>query len=736
MSIDAILQQTFGFPAFREHQRDLIDGVLAGRDVFGVMPTGGGKSLCYQLPAIAQEGCAIVVSPLIALMKDQVDAAKANGIRAACANSAVSDADRYEATKAYREGQLDLLYLAPERLAMAGVLDRLRACPSGKPAFFAIDEAHCISEWGHDFRPDYLGLQRLREAFPDIPIAAFTATATSKVAQDIETRLRLRDPIRVRASFDRANLFYDVRTKTKWKEQLVGFVRERQGQSGIIYRATRKATEDTAALLMANGIDARCYHAGMDPQERARTQEAFIRDDAPIIVATIAFGMGIDKADVRFVVHGDLPKNVESYYQETGRAGRDGEPSYCLLLFGTGDVIKQKRMLEGILDADERHRTLSLLKEMERFAATPSCRRRALLRYFGEDYGKENCGSCDYCTGEFRAVDATREAQMVLSAMARTNERFGAVHVCDIVSGANTAKIRQFGHDQLKTFGVGKDKPKTHWRRLLDALVVGGIVRIDDSDSFAIPKLTPEAWEVLRGKRSFERQEDTRSEPGRKQRGATLTDGDPPHDAGLFAHLRETRKALADAEEVPPYVILTDRSLRLLAAHLPSTLPELEPIHGIGQHRLQRYGQPFLDAIAAYRKDHPELTPTADPPSPRMETAVPIADVLSSTILETESLLSEGLSLEEIASRRNLKSGTIRKHIARLIEDGRDIDWKRFVDADTEAVLRPLFAKHGPASLTPIVQEAQGRAMYDHAEILRAVLLREAEDSVTFGPES
>ncbi|MEM7386936.1 MAG: RecQ family ATP-dependent DNA helicase, partial [Verrucomicrobiota bacterium] len=487
--IEEKLQEVFGFSGFRPHQRELVEALLAGRDAVGVMPTGGGKSLCYQLPAVLSEGCAVVVSPLIALMKDQVDAALANGIRAAAVHSGLPDSVRLDAARAYRDGELDLLYVAPERLSMAGMLNRLTHCPRGRPAFFAIDEAHCISEWGPDFRPDYLALGQLREALPDVPIGAFTATATRKIAADIEQRLLLNEPIAIRASFDRENLFYEVRAKRDWESQLVQFIKEREGQSGIVYRTTRKSVEATARLLQANGIDARGYHAGMEPDERSDTQEAFIRDNAAVIVATIAFGMGIDKADVRFVIHGDLPKNIESYYQETGRAGRDGEPSHCLLLFSSGDVVKLRRLTESVADEAERERTLQLLREMERFASVPTCRRKALLAYFDESYPKDNCESCDVCTGDFQQVEATREAQILLSAIARTGERFGAVHLCDIVTGANTARIRQFSHDQVKTYGAGRNRPKTFWRSVLSGLISNDIVQLSN-DQFAVPKLT------------------------------------------------------------------------------------------------------------------------------------------------------------------------------------------------------------------------------------------------------
>ncbi len=723
--MDETLHRVFGFTAFRKHQRELVSGLHEGRDVFGVMPTGGGKSLCYQLPALLGPGCAVVVSPLIALMKDQVDAAKASGIRAACANSSISDEDRRAAVRAYQNGELDLLYLAPERLAVHGMLDRLRYCPSGTPAFFAIDEAHCISEWGHDFRPDYLALGRLRQEFPGVPIGAYTATATEKVADDIEERLSLKNPVKVRASFDRDNLFYEVRVKKDWKAQLIAFLNQRSGQSGIIYRATRKSVESTAALLVASGIPAKAYHAGLEPNERSQTQEAFIRDDASIIVATVAFGMGIDKADVRFVVHGDIPKNVESYYQETGRAGRDGEPSHCLLLYGAGDIIKQKRFIEEIEDEAERRRTLALLQEMERFASVPTCRRRGLLGYFGEIYAEENCGGCDFCAGEFRSVDATRDAQMVLSAMVRTGERFGGVHICDIVSGANTVKIRQFGHDALKTYGVGKDKPKTHWRNILNALIAAGDVKTE-GDGFAVPKLTPSAWEILKGQRTFSRQEDTRVEP--EKGGRVGQTDDPPHHNGLFERLREVRKLLADTHDVPPYVIFSDRTLRQMAAYMPGEAAEMMSIHGIGQHKLDTYGTPFVQAIVDYMAAHPETAKARVNGSnlhAQKPTQPEIKEGLPQTVLETHKLLQEGKPLDDIASARGLKLTTIETHLVRVVEDGEELDWRPYLSEDTETALRELFAKHGLSPLRPIMEAAEEGVTYGQLNLMRAVLKRE-----------
>ena len=726
-STESALEETFGFTEFRPYQRELVEGILEHRDAFGIMPTGGGKSLCYQLPAVLADGCAIVVSPLIALMKDQVDAALANGIRAACSNSSMTIDERAATAEAYKNGELDLLYLAPERLASAGTLDQLRDCPNGAPAFFAIDEAHCLSEWGHDFRPDYLVLGTLREAFPDVPIAAFTATATQRVADDIEARLQLRDPVKIRASFDRHNLFYEVRAKRDWETQLIDFLRGRQGQSGIIYRTTRKSVEATAALLNNNGIAARGYHAGMGPDDRSATQEAFIRDDSAIIVATIAFGMGIDKSDVRFVVHGDIPKNIESYYQETGRAGRDGDPSHCLLLYSSGDAVKQRRFIDEIEDEAERQRTSDLLREMERFASVPSCRRKSLLHYFEETYPQDNCGGCDYCAGEFKEVDATRDAQIMLSAIARSGERFGAVHVCDIVTGADTAKIRQFNHQGLKTYGLGKAQPKTYWRSLLDSLIGAELVQLS-RDSFPVPTLTEGAWEVMRGQREFARHEDTRTEPEKtRRRDRSNAASEIACHAGLIEHLRATRTAIADAAGLPPYVVFADRTLRQMAAHMPGEPVQLARLHGIGTHKLDTYGDQFLEAIQQYLDENPEtenerIPIGAAPPKPASET---VRRPLGETYQTTLTLLHEGKSVEEIAKARDIVVGTVEGHLARLIEEGETFDWQKHVPGDIETLLRTLFKLHGTEPLSPVIEAAAGAATYGQAKILRAVMEKE-----------
>ena len=735
MSATLLVEQTladvFGFSEFRPNQEKLVRGVLAGKDVFGVMPTGGGKSLCYQLPAVVLDGCCVVVSPLIALMKDQVDGALANGIRAACLNSSLAPEEMREVENAYRTGQLDLLYVAPERLSSYGFVDFLKQSSIGKPSFFAIDEAHCISEWGHDFRPDYMFLSRLKSLFPGVPVVAYTATATEKVAADIEKRLDLEAAVKVRASFDRVNLFYEVRSKKDWERQLVEYVSQRKGESGVVYRTTRKSVEQTVDLLRKNGVNARGYHAGMESGVRAKAQEGFIRDDCDVIVATVAFGMGIDKADVRFVVHVDLPKNLEGYYQETGRAGRDGEKSSCLLLHGSGDVVKLTRFIEDIADETERERTRGLLRAMDRFAAVPQCRRKALLGYFDEVYAVDNCGGCDFCSGEFTEVDATRDAQILLSAVARTNGKFGAVQVCDIVVGANTAKIKQFGHDELKTYGMGKEKPKGYWRSVMDALLASGHLALSKAQ-YPVSVMTQLGWDLMMGKNggSFSMQVDQRVEP-EKAGGSSSSDEEQPCHEGLFDHLRALRKQEADRAEVPPYVIFADKTLRQMAAVMPETLEVMQRLHGVGAAKLEKYGEVFCEAVTDYLADHPD-TRSEKVEIGGLKTGVRASDSkkssgggikrgLSETYKTTLEMLQQGLSAEQISSKRDLGLMTIEGHVARLFEEGEALNIRDYVTEDEEKLCLELIGEHGTNALKPIYEASQEQLSYGVIKIVLAV---------------
>ena len=593
------LDRVFGFHSFRANQEGVVRAVLGGRDAFAVMPTGGGKSLCYQLPAHVLEGTCVVISPLISLMKDQVDAAIATGLAAEFLNSALDGLQRRDVLRRLQTGELDLLYVAPERFVMDGFLAALGAA---RVSLFAVDEAHCISEWGHDFRPDYLALSMIVERFGDTPVAAFTATATERVQADIIRRLRLRDPHVVRASFDRPNLFYQVTPKRSLHRQVLSFLRERTGESGIIYRATRDNVESTAAFLQGQGVKALAYHAGLDGELRKERQEAFNRDEADVIVATVAFGMGIDKSNVRFVIHGDLPKNMESYYQETGRSGRDGEPARCVLFFGRGDTAKIRYFIDEIADEQQRRTAMDQLNQIVRFATVNNvCRRRQILGYFGETLEGDNCGGCDVCTDQVERVDATTDAQIVMSAIARTGQRFGAAHIADVVTGSKTQRIRELRHDEVKTYGAGKGKPKTYWRGIIDELIAQDCV-VQTGGRYPVLQIEPKGQEVLFGRGTLEiLRRRAPDEPT-----AAQLPGDGQYDHDLFEQLRFLRRELASKQGVPPYIVFSDRTLREMAARRPATPEQMHALTGVGERKLQRYGQAFLEAIRT-APDGPEF---------------------------------------------------------------------------------------------------------------------------------
>lgn len=588
------LHKVFGFSGFRPNQEEIVRAILDGRDVFAVMPTGGGKSLCYQLPAVILRGTALVLSPLIALMKDQVDGALANGIRAAYLNSTLPFEEQTQVASQLRDGQLDLLYVAPERFAQEGFRQLLRESPV---SLAVIDEAHCMSEWGHDFRPDYLTLSSLSQLLPDVPIAAFTATATHRVQEDTLHKLGLRNPLIVRASFDRPNLAYDVLFKDNGRQQLLELLRKYKGQAGIIYRTSRKSVNETANMLQEKGIRALPYHAGLPDEERKRNQEAFIRDEADVIVATIAFGMGIDKPNIRFVIHADLPKSIEGYYQETGRAGRDGEPAHCTLLFSQGDIPKVRFFIDTIIDEEERAKALDALSRVVTFASSSVCRRKSLLDHFGETYPKENCASCDICLGTKEMVDCTREAQMILSAIARTDQRFGATHIIDIVTGSRNRKLLELGHDRLKTYGVGKEKSKKFWRQLLDELLAQKIVAKSEGLYPTLYLLKP-ALPLLKGKATVEMQKPlskARSkEPPAEQAGN--------YDSTLFEKLRILRKNLAQELGMPPYIVFSDRALKEMAALLPEDEAAMLKVSGVGEVKLKRFAKAFIEIIREHAR--------------------------------------------------------------------------------------------------------------------------------------
>jgi ATP-dependent DNA helicase RecQ len=606
------LKSVFGYESFRPLQEAIIADALAGRDVFALLPTGGGKSLCFQLPALLQEGLTVVVSPLIALMKDQVDQLTASGVAATFLNSTLDAADARDRFRGLWQGQYKLLYVAPERLMLPGFLENLR---EWKVSQIAIDEAHCISEWGHDFRPEYRQLASLREHFPGVPLMALTATATTRVRADILKQLRLHDTGVYVASFNRPNLSYRVIAKARPFDQLVAFLRERPREAGIVYCQSRKTAESVAERLRGEGIPAAPYHAGLEGNARAVNQEAFLRDKVRVICATIAFGMGINKPNVRFVVHYDLPKNVEGYYQETGRAGRDGLPAECLLLFSAGDVVKQLGFIDEKTDPEERRHARAQLDGMVQYAELPSCRRAALLSYFGETYGETNCGGCDNCLNPRETFDGTLAAQKLLSCVWRAREAsysrsatFGLGYLIEVLTGAETDRIRKWKHDQLSTYGIGKEHSRPQWQAIGRELLRLGYLRQAEGE-FPTIELTEEGFAALksRAKIPLTRPMDRPAgeAPRDSQRTRAKRAGEIACDETLFEKLRQLRRELADARNVPAYVIFGDVSLREMARDYPTTEGDFRKILGVGTRKLEEFGAAFIAAISAHLRDRP-----------------------------------------------------------------------------------------------------------------------------------
>ncbi|MBT2207296.1 MULTISPECIES: DNA helicase RecQ [Actinomadura] len=596
------LRRVFGYDAFRDGQGEIIDHVVDGGDALVLMPTGGGKSLCYQIPAQVRKGTGIVISPLIALMQDQVDALRALGVQAGFLNSTLDHDERRVVEAQFAAGELDLLYLAPERFRLGSTIELL---DRGTIALFAIDEAHCVSQWGHDFRPDYLMLSGLHERWPDVPRIALTATATEATRAEIASRLGLEQAKHFVASFDRPNIQYRIEPKTDAKRQLLHLLRnEHQGDAGIVYCLSRNSVEKHAEFLTQNGIEALPYHAGLDARTRAEHQSRFLREDGLVIVATIAFGMGIDKPDVRFVAHLDLPKSVEGYYQETGRAGRDGLPSTAWLAYGLQDVVNLRKMIDGGEgDAAHRRRQATHLDSMLALCETVECRRVQLLNYFGQA-GGEPCGNCDTCLSPPQTWDATVAAQKVLSVIVRLDrerrQKFGAGHIIDILLGKKSAKVIQFDHDSLKPFGVGADLREAEWRGVVRQLLAQGLIAVESDHGTLLQ--TEASAEVLRGERKvMMRREAERpaAKAAKTSKAAKAVVELAPEAVPVFERLRAWRGATAKEQGVPAYVIFHDATLREIATALPSSLAELGRISGVGENKLAKYGDQVLEALAA-----------------------------------------------------------------------------------------------------------------------------------------
>ena len=598
-----VLASVFGYHTFRPQQEAIVDRVVGGGDALVIMPTGGGKSLCYQLPALLREGVGLVVSPLISLMQDQVESLKQLGVRAAFLNSSLGRREQRDVEAALVRGALDLVYVAPERLMTPGFLDLLERT---NVALFAIDEAHCISQWGHDFRPEYLQLAQVRHRLRDVPCIAVTATADEPTRREIAERLHLPPDGVFITGFDRPNIRYGVAVKRKAKDQLLQFIQdEHPGDAGIVYCLSRKTSEEVAGWLSRKGVEAVPYHAGLGARERERNQERFLNEEGLVVVATVAFGMGIDKPNVRFVVHYDVPKSIENYYQETGRAGRDGLPSNALLLYSMGDVVMMRKVMERSEGDDVRRSSHQWAQQhkldaLVGFCETVRCRRQVLLGYFGETLA-EPCGNCDTCLDPVETWDGTVAAQKLMSCVVRTGQRFGPSHVIDVLRGSESAKVRKFGHDRLSTYGIGDEYSKTEWRSVVRQLVANGYLQVDIS-GYGSLQLTEACKPVLAGDQSVRLRKDPR--PSRSSRSSKAT-GDQalpstPEEKALFAQLRDRRLELAREQGVPPYVIFHDSTLAAMAVEQPHTLEAFSRLPGVGAVKQERYGEAFLDVIRAH----------------------------------------------------------------------------------------------------------------------------------------
>ncbi len=718
MSPLQVLQTHFGYSSFRLEQEGIIQAVLQKKDTFVLMPTGGGKSLCYQVPALIFEGLTIVISPLIALMKDQVDALRLNGIQAAYLNSTQSYPEQEAILNKARAKELKLLYLAPEKLLRQdetnGGTKDISPSKFTPSSFFntilsmdisliAIDEAHCISHWGHDFRPEYLMLAQLKRSLPTVPVVALTATADRLTRKDIVEKLALKEPLTFISSFNRANIRYTVEPKQGASEKLLNFLAKRKTESGIIYCLSRASTESLADDLRSKGFDALPYHAGLERQQRFKHQEMFLRDEVKIMVATIAFGMGIDKSNVRYVVHMDLPKNIESYYQETGRAGRDGLESEALLFYSYADVTKLKRFTQ--IEGNEAQTSVIFRKldQMAMYGDLSSCRRKYLLNYFDEP-ADDYCGNCDVCLAHVERVDGTIQAQKILSAISRLQERFGAGYVIDFLRGSNSAKI-QDDHKQLKTFGIGSDTSKEEWNRIIRDIAAQGYI-MKSEGAYPVLKLTPKSIAVLKG---TEKVMITKSKEVIETQAAAEA---VEYDTILFESLRLVRKQLAEEENVPAYIVLSDATLQELAAYMPLSKEELSNITGFGQMKIEKYGPPFLLAIAYYC-DENKLASRMHLKTPkRQRKEKPERE--SDTKQQSLTLFNEGNSIEKIAVMRGLSPSTIEGHLAFYVQRGQ-LPIDQLIDTNKLQVIQSTIDSIGGMALSPI-KEALGEE-YSFGEI-------------------
>jgi ATP-dependent DNA helicase RecQ len=726
-TLEQALKHYFGYDEFRPGQRDIITTAIANRDLLVVMPTGGGKSLCFQLPALLKQGVTIVVSPLIALMQDQVQQLADNGIAATFLNSSITTEERRERAAAIYNGEIKLLYLAPERLNQDFISNFLVDLHQEVGiAGFAIDEAHCVSEWGHDFRPDYRKLSQLRYHFPKVPWLGLTATATDRVRQDIITQLDLREPAIHVASFNRPNLYYEVRRKstTPYKE-LLAQVKQSKG-AGIIYCLSRKKVDELTTKLQHDGIKVLPYHAGLDSQTRTNNQNSFIRDDVQVMIATVAFGMGINKPDVRFVIHYDLPRNIEGYYQESGRAGRDGEPAHCTLYFGMGDIktieylIAQKIDREtGMALEEEQRIATQQLRRVINYAEATECRRIIQLGYFGESF-PGNCDNCDNCKYPRPISDWTIESQKLLSCVARFGKQgrnFGLAYTIDVLRGSKSDRVLKNGHDTLSTYGIGKDRTQNEWRILGRSLLHQGLVD-ETSDGYSVLTLNPLSWEILKSQRKVE----IAITPSLPTAETLDISTNTAEIQSLYNRLHKLRKQYADANKVPPYVIFADSSLRLMAQQQPQTLAQFAQISGVGARKLAQYGEMFTGEIRAFRAESGLSVQTESDPTPPLDPTPPRRRDISHTQLETLDMYQRGLSIAEIATKRSMRETTIADHLIKLMESGYEVDLDRIVPPDRATAIAQAIEIVGAERLTPIKEHLGDDYNYEEIKLVRAKL--------------
>jgi len=726
-TLEQALKHYFGYDEFRLSQREIITTALANRDLLVVMPTGGGKSLCFQLPALLKQGVTIVISPLIALMQDQVQQLTNNGIPATFLNSSISTEERRDRAAAIYNGEIKLLYLAPERLNQEFISNFLidlhqEVGISG----FAIDEAHCVSEWGHDFRPDYRKLSQLRHYFPKVPWLGLTATATDRVRLDIIKQLDLREPDIHVASFNRPNLYYEVRRKTTTPyKELLAQVKQSKG-AGIIYCLSRKKVDELTSKLQHDGIKVLPYHAGLDSETRTNNQNSFIRDDVQIMIATVAFGMGINKPDVRFVIHYDLPRNIEGYYQESGRAGRDGEPAHCTLYFGMGDIktieylIAQKIDREtGMALEEEQRIATQQLRRVINYAEATECRRIIQLGYFGESF-PGNCDNCDNCKYPRPISDWTIESQKLLSCVARFSKQgrnFGLSYTIDVLRGSKSDRVLKNGHDTLSTYGIGKDRTQNEWRILGRSLLHQGLVD-ETSDGYSVLTLNPLSWEILKSQRKVE----MAFAPSLPTAETLDISTNTAEIQFLFNRLHKLRKQYADANKVPPYVIFADSSLRLMAQQQPQTLAQFAQISGVGARKLAQYGEMFTGEIRAFRAESGLSVQTESDPTPPLNPPPLSKSEVSHTHLQTLDLYQQGLSLAAIATKRSVRENTISDHLIKLMECGYEVNIDRIVPPAKATAIELAINTVGADRLTPIKEDLGDDYNYEEIKLVRARL--------------